>query len=81
MNGIDPPSENLRHEPWFRDKNITEKSIRYCTKCDAAHGMVVENMETGECEPIDTCYDCLISIRNIPPIPQKGIDKESYQDW
>lgn len=30
-----------------------------CRKCGAAHGMGIENMETGHIEPMDICYDCL----------------------
>jgi hypothetical protein len=37
------------------------KAIYYppCRKCGATHGMGIENMETGEIEPIDLCKDCL----------------------
>ncbi len=30
-----------------------------CKKCGAAHGMGIENMETGVIEPLDICKNCL----------------------
>lgn len=30
-----------------------------CKKCGAKHGMGIEDMETGNIEPIDYCKECL----------------------
>ena len=37
----------------------TELIYPPCKKCGNSHGMGIENMETGEIEPIDICKKCL----------------------
>jgi len=52
--GIDPPAEKI-------GMPFPENPIRsICKKCGKTHGMVVQDMKTGECEPLDTCMDCLM---------------------
>lgn len=37
-----------------------------CKHCGNAHRMGIENMETGEIEPIDICHTCLYGSYIIP---------------
>jgi len=44
----------------FKDRDHMSKIIYPpCKKCEASHRMGIENMETGEIEPIDLCKNCL----------------------
>lgn len=61
-----------------------EKQLFYppCKKCGCAHGMGIEDMETGVITPIDICRKCLweplqIYLNNDPVmlIDQKELDE------
>jgi len=41
--------------------------------------MVIQNMETGECEPIDWCYECFFTEGYTYKAPQ-GIDASEEKD-
>ncbi len=45
-----------------------------CKKCGASHGMGIENMETGEIEPIDLCRNCLFFGTVNAPVKQIDFD-------
>lgn len=38
-----------------------------CIKCNKIHGMVIENMVTGDLTPIDMCRDCLFENCHVKP--------------
>lgn len=41
-----------------------------CRKCGKSHGMGIEDMATGEIEPIDVCYECLWEGFKINPLSE-----------
>ena len=55
---IEYKPEDLEHTPFGKAHRVTA-NVFDCKKCGAKHGMGIENMETGEFEPIDTCKECL----------------------
>lgn len=48
-----------------------------CKYCGATHGMGIDNMETGEIEPIDVCKDCLFP----PTIFNIDVDVDILKEW
>lgn len=44
------------------------KKIRFCDGCGKQHDTGVDNRETGEFKPIETCIDCLMSKCKFEPI-------------
>jgi len=48
-----------------------------CKKCGASHGMGLENMETGEIEPIEYCRSCLFPPLSMP----REIDLYEMLHW
>lgn len=46
-----------------------------CKKCGKSHKMALENMKTGEIEPLDVCRDCLF-FGSIVPLTDQIILKE-----
>ncbi len=63
-----------------------------CTSCGKEHGMVIEDMITGETTPIDWCEECLftkgytiktpepIQINIGPPFEEWGKKLQEVQD-
>lgn len=45
-----------------------------CKKCGKEHGMVIEDKVTGECEPIDLCYQCIFGDWKPTPIEDVVLD-------
>jgi hypothetical protein len=49
-------------------------------KCGASHGMSMENMETGEIEPLDICRDCLFTV-NSQSVFSPHLTLEDLNEW
>ena len=61
------------------------KMIEYppCKYCGARHGMGIENIETGEIEPLDICKECLWKDSHINPVTEQIIlksEEEMHRD-
>lgn len=54
--GIDPPSYELNK---FSQIVNPFDYISVCIKCGKTHGWTIQNMTTGEVNPIDICEPCL----------------------
>lgn len=46
-----------------------------CTCCGKEHGVVIEDKLTGECEPIDLCYQCIFGDWKPRPIEEIVLDE------
>ena len=44
---------------------MMDHDCRPCDRCGRPHAMCIENMETGEIIPIDTCNDCLFKNSSV----------------
>lgn len=51
-----------------------------CTSCGIEHGMVIEDMTTGETNPIDWCKDCFFSKGYTYKAPDP-IDLSELDNW
>ena len=51
-----------------------------CTSCGVEHGMVIENMETGETTPIDWCKECFFTKGYTYKHPDP-IEMDTFTDW
>lgn len=57
-----------------------------CEKCGVEHGMVVENMETGEEKPFAYCQKCFSTIFQVkfdPIMDLEDLDKftKKLKEW
>lgn len=69
--------------PRFLDKQtylLNENRMTICASCGKEHGMVIEDMETGECTPIDWCKECIFTKGYIYKEPEP-IDFDKVEDW
>ncbi len=58
--------------------------MRYCRKCGARTGMIVEEVATGKVlSEIDLCYDCLWEGFSFTPITEQITiqEAEKITDW
>ncbi len=52
-----------------------------CKKCGESHGIGIENMVTGEIDPIDYCLECLFQPYATKIIPNDVEDLEIARDF
>jgi len=52
-----------------------------CTSCGKEHGMVIEDMSTGETTPIDWCKECFFTKGYIYTPIEEQVEINSFEDW
>ena len=52
-----------------------------CKKCGESHGIGIENMVTGEIDPIDYCLECLFQPYATKIIPNDVEDLETANQF